>query len=212
MSRFLRNLALIITLVLVAMSFAARALGSIQPINPALRGFTEGCEDKPQPCWYGIVPGVTDRKQADAVLLQYRYPSECVNWVYDNEVVTNIELWPCAMLPPLYFGDVATQFGQIKGIKVIPHTTDLIIYDSNLVVFANRFVSPELNFPFWLKYRFMTVVSISIFAEPIRQIDLNWYGNIPRWKLCQLEPNYFICVLCRAVADTPGSDTFELCK
>ncbi len=44
---------------LTVTSLAARILGSTQPPNPALRGFTEGCEDQPQPCWYGVVPGVT---------------------------------------------------------------------------------------------------------------------------------------------------------
>lgn len=28
-------------------------LGSTQPPNPMLEGFTVGCEGKPQPCWYG---------------------------------------------------------------------------------------------------------------------------------------------------------------
>ncbi|MEO8612104.1 MAG: hypothetical protein ABI690_29675 [Chloroflexota bacterium] len=46
-------------IVFLALSLAARALGATQPPNPALRGFTKGCEDKPQPCWYGIVPGIT---------------------------------------------------------------------------------------------------------------------------------------------------------
>jgi hypothetical protein len=35
-----------------------------QPIHPALRGFVEGCEGIPQPCWYGIVPGVTPLGEA----------------------------------------------------------------------------------------------------------------------------------------------------
>jgi hypothetical protein len=59
MPRFLLKLALFITLALTITSLAARALGSTQPLNPVLRGFTEGCEDKPQPCWYGIVPEKT---------------------------------------------------------------------------------------------------------------------------------------------------------
>jgi hypothetical protein len=60
------NLKLIVTLAIafVALALAARALGGTQPPNPALRGFVEGCEDKPQPCWYGIVPGVTTMQNA----------------------------------------------------------------------------------------------------------------------------------------------------
>ncbi len=51
-----------ITSLLVVLLLISRALGTTQPPNPALRGFIEGCEDQPQPCWYGIVPGVTRRE------------------------------------------------------------------------------------------------------------------------------------------------------
>jgi hypothetical protein len=51
-------------------STAMIALGGTQPPHPALRGFIEGCEGVPQPCWYGIVPGVTTYQQADTLLRQ----------------------------------------------------------------------------------------------------------------------------------------------
>jgi hypothetical protein len=46
-------------------SAAMIALGGTQPPHPALRGFIEGCEGVPQPCWYGIIPMETTF--ADAV-------------------------------------------------------------------------------------------------------------------------------------------------
>ena len=63
MSRFLLKLALFITFMLTITCLAARAFGSTQALNPALRGFTEGCENQPQPCWYGIVPGITTMEE-----------------------------------------------------------------------------------------------------------------------------------------------------
>lgn len=59
MSRLLLKLMLVITFAFALVNLAARTLGTTQLPNPALRGFTEGCEGQPQPCWYGIVPGVT---------------------------------------------------------------------------------------------------------------------------------------------------------
>src|SRR5689334_9061762 len=91
-SRYLLKLALFITCIGAVTSFAATALGTAQPLNPILRGFTEGCEDQPQPCWYGIVPGITDIKQAHDLLFKYQYPSECVYFGSDKDIVTNLEL------------------------------------------------------------------------------------------------------------------------
>jgi len=76
MTRPYLTLIPILALLCLALSLAARALGSTHPPNPALRGFVEGCEDKPQPCWYGIVPGVTAIEDAPSILAQYRLNSE----------------------------------------------------------------------------------------------------------------------------------------
>ena len=56
--------ALLLLILLLTVSIAGKAIGSLQPPNPVLRGFTEGCEGKAQPCWYGIVPGITDINEA----------------------------------------------------------------------------------------------------------------------------------------------------
>ena len=59
MPHFYFKLTLPIAVIFLALSLTARALAMTQPPNPALRGFTEGCEGKSQPCWYGLVPGKT---------------------------------------------------------------------------------------------------------------------------------------------------------
>jgi hypothetical protein len=59
---------MVVVLIFTALAVIARSIGALQPPNPALRGFIEGCEDKPQPCWYGIVPGVTIAKEAQKIL------------------------------------------------------------------------------------------------------------------------------------------------
>jgi hypothetical protein len=68
-------LKLIIPIAIVCLTFMliTCAIGTTQPPNPALRGFVEGCEDKPQPCWYGIVPGVTTAEEARSTVQNVGY-------------------------------------------------------------------------------------------------------------------------------------------
>src|ERR1041385_1919203 len=68
MPRFLLKLSPIFFCSFIALSIMARALGSMLPPNSTLLGFTEGCQGQTQPCWYGIVPGVTTVKEALQVM------------------------------------------------------------------------------------------------------------------------------------------------
>jgi hypothetical protein len=59
--------------VFVALILLMSMFGSTQPIHPALGGFVEGCEGVPQPCWNGIVPGITSVKEIKIILLSLKY-------------------------------------------------------------------------------------------------------------------------------------------
>lgn len=59
MSLTLLKAVSIFLIFLVTIIYAACALGAALPPNPALSGFSENCQNKPQPCWYGVLPGVT---------------------------------------------------------------------------------------------------------------------------------------------------------
>lgn len=73
MFRLYRSIFVALTLMFALLNIAARALGSTQLSNPALRGFTEGCENKPQPCWYGIVTDESTITEAQQTLTQLGY-------------------------------------------------------------------------------------------------------------------------------------------
>jgi hypothetical protein len=74
MLRFYIRLAAIVLIPLfVLLAITMSALGSTQPMHPALRGFVEGCEGAPQPCWYGIVPGRTSRSEVSGLILNADY-------------------------------------------------------------------------------------------------------------------------------------------
>src|SRR5262245_35743303 len=46
------------------MNTLALVVGMQHPTHRALDGFTVGCAGRPQPCWYGIVPGLTTVEEA----------------------------------------------------------------------------------------------------------------------------------------------------
>ncbi len=73
MPRRLFKLSLFVTPVLTITILAARLLGGTQPPNAVLSGFNDECENQPQPCWYGIVPGITTIDQAKTHLLNAGY-------------------------------------------------------------------------------------------------------------------------------------------
>ncbi len=73
MTRFYLKLIIPITIACLTFMLIAHAFGATQPPNPVLHGFTEGCEAKPQPCWYGIVPGVTGRLLIPPILAKYGF-------------------------------------------------------------------------------------------------------------------------------------------
>lgn len=62
------KLAAFSLLVTILTVLVAPALGHLQPPNPALHGFIQNCDGQPQPCWYGIVPGVTTVNEAVQML------------------------------------------------------------------------------------------------------------------------------------------------
>jgi hypothetical protein len=74
MNRFYAQWIPVLLVIFAAAALAARIAGGAQPTHPALRGFSEGCEGKPQPCWYGILPGVTDTAAIDSALAAHDFP------------------------------------------------------------------------------------------------------------------------------------------
>lgn len=74
MSRLLSKVSLLMTLILTFMSLAVRSFGFTQPYNSAMRGFTEGCQGQPQPCWYGLVPDKTSFDDAVHRIRDYGLP------------------------------------------------------------------------------------------------------------------------------------------
>jgi hypothetical protein len=76
MNRFLLVCSLFCTTFLAALYLPVSALGIPQVSNPALAGFTQGCENNSKTCWYGILPGVTTIIEANTILINLRFQFE----------------------------------------------------------------------------------------------------------------------------------------
>jgi hypothetical protein len=218
MLRLLFKLALLITLVLTATGLTTRILGSTQPPNPALRGFISGCEGKPQPCWYSIVPGVTtiDKSLKRIESKGYKFtnisndnlyfwdPSwrniqfgACSNIITsferESRIVSNITLIACNGIT---LGDLSL-IGfpeKIMGNSdlYIKLTEYLAATVSNYERLDKGYFRKEWT-PKTKVYRLDIGSSILAFSKAIDIAGAPWHGFVPHWRYCQLEPNYLDC-------------------
>jgi hypothetical protein len=192
-----------LTVFFLLLSLTARALGNTQPPNPALRGFVEGCEDKPQPCWYGIVPGVTTAEEGNMVLNSIRYEfdetvsseffrhysqpnSNSCRVILENDHVTSqIRRLTVANCKSLIFGNILAIFSDIDGITNEESTG---ISLQNGQISANFFPSDN-NSLGWIS-SIKWPISFSLNTPVIDPKSLiRWHGFIRSWRFCQLEPD-----------------------
>jgi hypothetical protein len=195
---------------------AATAVGAHQPLPRALIGFTQDCENVPQPCWYGIVPG-TPWQGKDAQILQnlgcapihraedylgrQDFTFTCGSSNPVSEALIGLEHEPLNDLdtPPIAYiglrlkgimvGDFAALTGQPLGINPAdPGSEDLFF------IFNHRIFSYLPDGGRSLDVRDSTTF-VLLYAEgeedPMRVFA--WHGFLPRWRYCQLEPDYNQC-------------------
>ncbi|MEZ4670296.1 MAG: hypothetical protein R3E39_20510 [Anaerolineae bacterium] len=183
-------------------SLSARALGSTQTPYSALAGFLTGCEDLPQPCWYGIVPGKTSLETARQILTRNGYRNErpldqittmmdapensglnSVNLVHRGSYLWLVGLYPRAGLPLRY---VASALGSPEGIvSNSPHVVVSLAYGARLRVAINESTNARFSlFSSHIKY-------VTLTAEPVQMLP--WHGFMALWRYCQLEPAYLGC-------------------
>lgn len=197
MSHFLLKVLFMSLIIFAVLNIAARTVGTTQPMNPALAGFSEGCERKPQPCWYGIVPGVTTIEEGQQFLRSAGYvnvtgsvlPESCIEihsvcvWFgWDNQSVNQINF---------YWND-RVRFGDMIALIGFPKFIRYFSYEE--LYFENSAIS--------LKSGWNSAYSmVDAFIVPGKApeiitddgIDRLWHGFLPRWRYCQLEPDYAGC-------------------
>jgi hypothetical protein len=157
-------------------------MGGTQPPNPALRGFVEGCEGKPQPCWYGIMPGVTTAEEAKNQLLGLGYVSDTY-WA--------------EFFPPADRGQYDVQVLSIEGnlmalsftpnanIRLGDIMTPLLTEDWQISFDCENHFHIQIGRNWWLTFEnnlpFAEINLFSISWETRPPDNINWRGFTFDW-------------------------------
>lgn len=203
MLRAVLRYALPLIAVFTALILASHTLGTNQIPNPALAGFTEDCEGITQPCWYGIVPGVTTLREVGQRLGNFGYrlglgtTDRSLSYVSDKwspgcvevnfDVNTALVSWVSLGCADIRTGDVTLLLGE-PDYRVW-HTK----LDSDWI-YQN--VSVRL-WQVWSASPFETIQYLdllgSVKSSSGNDSIMPWQGFLPRWRYCQLEPDYKGC-------------------
>jgi hypothetical protein len=208
MSRFLLKVSILLIIVFTAFSFAARALGATQPPNPALAGFSAGCEGEPQPCWYGIVLEVTHSLDATDKLSQLGYKVDlesgttrrmqakpmnhlpCGSLYADVDLRTNVLVdFGFDLCEKIALGDFMAAFGipDVRDVGYRHCSIQLIFPSHHLEVTLNH--STQLSQP--ISNFQLTSGDGSDSSGLSFHGKVDWYGTLPLWRYrAQLSDNF----------------------
>jgi len=190
--------ALIVTL--TSLNLMAGVIGARQPAQPALEGFRVGCSE--QPCWYGIVPGVTRMQEAgelleghgwvvtrsdllDYVRLEVKSPWGCRILIGGsigltrNPILENIPISDC---DDLRLGDVLGQIGMPDRISSCNNQFNPVPQFNGQI--SVNLVDPKASRN-WLS-PFDRVERIFITQGAAFPKILRWHGFAPAWRYQQL--------------------------
>jgi hypothetical protein len=197
MIRFYRNIGAAGMGVFVALILLMSAIGSTQPIHPALRGFIEGCEGIPQPCWYGIVPGYTSLVEGLTIVETLEFPRS-VGEEFNNSIIfRSIETYQL-ILNYVYHPD----WQENIIIDVIVQPKDDLTLGSVLMTFkspfslllspyGDTFVQPYIgiqlrNGNVISPYSRVSYIQLGQVYAPVHALE--WRGFTTRNFYCQLTP------------------------
>lgn len=206
MSGIALKFALFITALLTLMSLTARAFGSMQQPNPTLRGFTEGCAGKPQPCWYGIVPSASQFAETRRWVQswnseEYREiestatfdvntrtvgnrfaAGSCYTFFHSTQPSTVVDYIEVSDCPDLKLGDLINQFGIPKKIQFRNGVWGKINEFSFILNDEGDGFNPRTKLR---AFNFTSTDDTTLF--------FNWHGFAPHWRYCQIEPENHTC-------------------
>jgi hypothetical protein len=208
LARLYVKLTLPYTSLFLALALFARLLGSLQPLNPVLEGFTVGCEDKPQPCWYGIVPRVTTVEYARTILENMHYQVaysqsgstshlQATNHLNDclilgdgtNNTLIHLSVSHCYEWHlghyMIHFGLPQTQFACIYANSSRPRL--YYQYDNRAIILNVSDKSSRIPFDNLSAYNiirdFVLVDTGGVLDE-----SYTWRGFSPKWHYCLFDP------------------------
>lgn len=212
MPRFLLALTATLTALTFALALTARAWSETQRPHPALRGFVEGCDGKPQPCWFGIVPGETSVRDVTDILTRLGYavsdragsmriyttlsPSESPGDVTFGIDATDCSAVDCTTVPIQYLylfdwnlvqlGDVMSALGSPSKVYAGPTEHYLSFGTAHLEVVPRRAWSSPFH-----PVKTLLLPGMAAFNE--RATGQPWRGFVQFGLYCRLEPTFADC-------------------
>lgn len=198
---FLFKLSVPLIALLTIFCVAAALSGTSRPPNPVLAGFAKDCDDKLQPCWYGIVPGKTNVGDVKTILLNLKfdlmnqYPLDAT---YSSQVYRNNN-FPCIQVevgitskhPNLAdglwldscigvsLGDVTTSFGEPDHLNLSG-----LGYESRQIAISLPFhLTPDSNYCQDLmpegKIQAFGLGTYNLYFRDDFNIGYAWHGLLP---------------------------------
>lgn len=184
----------------LALTIAARLVGTARPLNPALAGFIEGCDGKPQPCWYGIVPGVTTDAEIYPILAFAGEP-EFSRSIFSRDFTLIFTLpppWPYCRATFEIVRDIAVR-GEITVCRQpdirLGDLTVLLEREQKMVSLPPRewvYGSVGINVDGWpTPYSRVSYIDLRPLDARFQQFP--WRGFVSQSRYCRLIPDYPLC-------------------
>ena len=200
MSRMLLTYAMLIIFVLTLIGFVIRIVGTTQQPPVVMRGFTEDCTDQPQPCWYGIVPGITtgadlqekvsrsgyvvesiSTRQLDASLAT---PDACQKLSVQFE--SHVQQVKIKLCNAVFLGDLVRQFGQPDNVLLDPLS---IGYRGEIQMLFSKNASADA-ISYWMPLQEIILLPAKSQLPQLRQ---PWLDVLIQRKYCDLNRLHVHC-------------------
>lgn len=187
------QITFLLTVSLTIFSVAARTFGAGQAPHPMLRGFSVGCDEHAQPCWYGIIPGETNAAQAQLQYARYGVgPTSDSNDDYlallSPYCLVRLYYDSWGVNPTVeYIGFINCQDIQLGHVMGIFGTPDALNLTDERIYYRSTFsASVKVGLP----PKPLTAVEQIFVPLPAGVTTFTaWRGFVPRWRYYQLEPD-----------------------
>jgi hypothetical protein len=208
LSRFFLQLTTALIVVFATTNAIAIAAGNSHPPNPAAAGFSIGCVEAAQPCWYGILPGITSGNEAWGLMEQAGYqlvsiaPSR-----YGDEAHIYIQLDTALCHTELLYNPTSQRIqriqlacnemrlgdlGSARGMPIGLQKTSG--YAARLLFVGNVSAVDTTGLDLTSLYSVVPLIDLSpLNARVSSEATFRWHGLLLEWRYCHLEPAALVC-------------------
>jgi hypothetical protein len=201
--RFLLLVGAFVSL-LTVFNVGARVIGAAYPTHPALDYFQQGCDDKPHPCWNGIVPGLTTLDETRRIMAYAGTGVTLFNDLTESYTVYFIPPQPSAIcvilfqMNQLVVGRIQLQICKEANVQVGDLTAVLGLPERMVLVSPPNlgYGQVAINILNWrAQFTPDSQVSFINLLQPYspNRTFYGWHGFVRAWRYCQLEPAYPLC-------------------